>query len=152
MKFLVVREVAKELLRGERKAAGSLVTGARVASSGPRTRWPKLGHPLRRETSEGRWYLQKWPSSRSYQVRPILEGKEPRPTLRPQDTPRTGESECFGSVNGHLFLPNRGHHFSPLVAMISPHWWPSNLPTIRAVGSDQVRGLTPLPAVAWASR
>ena len=58
----------------------------------------------------------------------------------------------FLGVNGHLFLPNRGHHFSPLVAMISPHWWPSNLPTIRAVGSDQVRGLTPLPAVAWASR
>jgi hypothetical protein len=35
-------------------------------------------------------------------------------------------------VNGHLFLPNRGHRFSPLVAMISPHWWPSNLPTISA--------------------
>jgi Tetratricopeptide repeat len=38
------------------------------------------------------------------------------------------------SVNGHLFLPIRGHRFSPLMAMISPHWWPSNLPTIRAVG------------------
>jgi hypothetical protein len=34
-------------------------------------------------------------------------------------------------VNGHLFLPIRGHHFSPVVAMISPHWWPSNLPTVR---------------------
>jgi hypothetical protein len=37
------------------------------------------------------------------------------------------------TVNGHLFLPIRGHRFSPLVAMVSPHWWPSNLPTIRAV-------------------
>jgi hypothetical protein len=37
------------------------------------------------------------------------------------------------SVNGHLFLPNRGHRFSPLVAMVSPRWWPSNLPTIRVV-------------------
>ena len=55
-------------------------------------------------------------------------------------------------VNGHLFLPNRGHHFSPLVAMFSPHWWPSNLPTIRVLARDQTRGLTPLPAVAWARR
>jgi hypothetical protein len=38
-------------------------------------------------------------------------------------------------VNGHLFLPIRGHHFSPLVAIISPHWRPSNLPTIRAAGA-----------------
>ena len=36
-------------------------------------------------------------------------------------------------VNGHLFLPVCGHHFSPLVAMVSPHWWLSNLPIIRAV-------------------
>jgi hypothetical protein len=42
--------------------------------------------------------------------------------------------------------------FSPSAAIVSPHWRPSNLPTIRAVGSDQVKGLTPLPAVAWASR
>jgi hypothetical protein len=35
-------------------------------------------------------------------------------------------------VNGHLFLPIRGHHFSPLVAIVSPRWRPSNLPTIRA--------------------
>ncbi len=43
------------------------------------------------------------------------------------------------------FLPARGHDFSPLVAIKSPHqgFW---------VGSRQVRGLTPLPAVAWASR
>ena len=27
-------------------------------------------------------------------------------------------------VNGHLFLPNCGHDFSPLVAIKSPHWWP----------------------------
>ena len=36
-----------------------------------------------------RWAPPQW-GERSYQVRPILEGKEPRPTLRPQDTPHTG--------------------------------------------------------------
>jgi hypothetical protein len=36
----------------------------------------------------------------------------------------------ISSVNGHLFLPNYGHDFSPLVALISPRWWPSFLPTI----------------------
>jgi hypothetical protein len=29
-----------------------------------------------------------------------------------------------GTVNGHWFLPIRGHLFSPLVAMFSPRWWP----------------------------
>ena len=33
------------------------------------------------------------------------------------------------SVNGHLFLPNYGHLFSPAAATFSPHWWPSFLPT-----------------------
>jgi len=48
---------------------------------------------------------------------------------------------------------------SPLVAIISPRWWPSDLPTrgrrFSPAGSfvrAQVRGFTPLPAVAWASR
>jgi hypothetical protein len=41
-------------------------------------------------------------------------------------------------------FPTGGHLFSPLVA--------TNLPTNRAVGVGQVRGLTPLPAVACASR
>jgi hypothetical protein len=27
-------------------------------------------------------------------------------------------------VNGHRFLPIRGHLFSPLMAMFSPRWWP----------------------------
>ena len=35
------------------------------------------------------------------------------------------------TVNGHLFLPIRGHRFSPLVAIVSPHWRPSNRPAIR---------------------
>ena len=26
-------------------------------------------------------------------------------------------------------FPTGGHHFSPLVAIRCPHWWPSNLPT-----------------------
>ena len=56
------------------------------------------------------------------------------------------------NVNGHLFLPIRGHHFSPLAAMFSPHWRPSNLPTVDVPLWAQVRGFTPLPAVAWASR
>jgi hypothetical protein len=46
-------------------------------------------------------------------------------------------------------FPTRGHRFSPLVAIISPHWWPSFLPGGE---SGQVRGFTPLPAVACASR
>jgi Transposase len=54
-------------------------------------------------------------------------------------------------VNGHRVLPNYGHGFSPLVATECPHWWPPNLPTM-GVPRGQVRGLTPLPAVAWASR
>jgi len=47
---------------------------------------------------------------------------------------------------------------SPLVAIVSPRWWPSDLPTgghrISPPGmrSGQVRGVTPLPAVACASR
>ena len=41
-------------------------------------------------------------------------------------------------------FPTGGHFFSPLVA--------TNLPTVRAVSVAQARGLTPLPAVAWASR
>ena len=44
-----------------------------------------------------------------------------------------GQAACLTAVscgvNGHLVLPNYGHDSSPLVAMISPHWWPSNLPT-----------------------
>jgi hypothetical protein len=48
-------------------------------------------------------------------------------------------------------FPTGGHHFSPLVAIESPHPWPSFLPS-RELGSFQVRGFTPLPAVAWASR
>ncbi len=41
-------------------------------------------------------------------------------------------------------FPAGGHHFSPLVAVKSPH---------RGLGrGGQVRGLTPLPAVACASR
>ena len=48
------------------------------------------------------------------------------------------------SVNGHLFLPIRGHDFSPLVAMVSPHWWPSNLPTIRDARAWSGQGLDPL--------
>jgi len=56
--------------------------------------------------------------------------------------------------------PQRWPLNSPLVAMISPRWWPSNLPTPTR-GHDfspawgrarQVRGFTPLPAVACASR
>ena len=42
------------------------------------------------------------------------------------------------------FLPNRGHDFSPLVAIFSPHH-------VGAAGF-QVSGFTPLPEVAWASR
>jgi hypothetical protein len=48
---------------------------------------------------------------------------------------------------------------SPLVAIVSPRWWPSNLPTRGHRFSPagvwdrvQVRGFTPLPAVACASR
>ena len=41
-------------------------------------------------------------------------------------------------------FPTGGHLFSPLVA--------TNLPTNRDEGLGQVRGLTPFPAVAWASR
>ena len=62
------------------------------------------------------------------------------------------------SVNGHRFLPTGGH--------LIPHWWPSFLPAgghqisppvaivspRQGVGLGQVRGLTPLPAVACASR
>ena len=63
-----------------------------------------------------------------------------------------------GDVNGHRFLPTGGH--------LIPHWWPSFLPAgghqisppvaivspRQGVGLGQVRGLTPLPAVACASR
>jgi len=50
--------------------------------------------------------------------------------------------------------------FSPSAAMISPHWWPCFLPAgghqisppSGLLARDQTRGLTPLPAVAWASR
>ena len=54
-------------------------------------------------------------------------------------------------VNGHQVLPNHGHRFSPLVATESPRWWPSFLPTVGVLGG-QCRGVTPLPAVACASR
>ncbi len=40
-------------------------------------------------------------------------------------------------------FPTGGHHFSPLVAIVSPH---------PGAAGVQVRGITPLPAVAWASR
>ena len=36
-------------------------------------------------------------------------------------------------VNGHRELPIRGHFFSPLVAIFSPHWWPRSSPPIRVV-------------------
>jgi hypothetical protein len=48
---------------------------------------------------------------------------------------------------------------SPLVAIVSPRWWPSDVPTGGHrfsppgwIAGGQVRGLTPFPAVAWASR
>ena len=61
-------------------------------------------------------------------------------------------------VNGHRFLPTGGH--------LIPHWWPSFLPAgghqisppvaivspQQGLGRVQVRGFTPLPAVACASR
>jgi hypothetical protein len=75
-------------------------------------------------------------------------------------------------VNGHRFLPKYGHRFSPVAAIFSPHWWPWVSPrpggmsdrrgeaepggrgaaAMVAVSRFQVRGLTPLPAVACASR
>ena len=59
-----------------------------------------------------------------------------RPTTPPsaRSAHRSSTENRPTAVNGHLFLPIRGHRFSPLVAMISPHWRPSNLPTIGAVG------------------
>jgi hypothetical protein len=40
-------------------------------------------------------------------------------------------------------FPTGGHQISPLVAIISPHWWPSNVPTWgESRGSGQ--GLDPL--------
>ena len=70
-----------------------------------------------------------------------------------------GSSACAArDVNGHRFLPTGGH--------LIPHWWPSFLPAgghrisppvaivspQQGLGWVQVRGLTPLPAVACASR
>jgi hypothetical protein len=70
-------------------------------------------------------------------------------------------------VNGHRFLPSGDHRFSPTAAMFSPRWWPSGLPSALSARSlrpeaeggaaiarcaPQARGVTPLPAVAWASR
>ncbi|MGH8303634.1 MAG: FitA-like ribbon-helix-helix domain-containing protein [Steroidobacteraceae bacterium] len=56
-------------------------------------------------------------------------------------------------VNGHWFLPIRGHLFSPLMAMFSPHGWPRiSPPTEVDFGASQVSGWTPFPAVAWARR
>ena len=40
----------------------------------------------------------------------------------PNNTTEFSDLEAF--VNGHWFLPIRGHLFSPLVAMFSPRWWP----------------------------
>ena len=48
---------------------------------------------------------------------------------------------CFSPTTARKF-PAGGHRFSPLVAIKSPH---------EGVGRGQVRGFTPLPAVAWAS-
>jgi GH24 family phage-related lysozyme (muramidase) len=67
----------------------------------------------------------------------------------------TSKGLCqWPSVSPHWWPLN-----SPLVAIISPRWWPSNLPTgghrFSPAGGwivSQVRGFTPLPAVAWASR
>src|SRR5437868_1994764 len=57
----------------------------------------------------------------------------------------TGLGGLRAIVNGHLFLPNYGHLFSPLVAMISPHWRPSFLPTaLGAAGGVLGQGLHPL--------
>ena len=60
------------------------------------------------------------------------------------------------------FLPSGGHLFSPLVAMFLPAW--GSPPVVakpspegeasgeRRAARGQARGLTPLPAVAWARR
>lgn len=39
------------------------------------------------------------------------------------------------AVNGHRFLPTDGHPFSPPVAMSSPRWWPSLLPSALSTQS-----------------
>jgi hypothetical protein len=71
---------------------------------------------------------------------------------------------CRSCVNAHRDFPIGGHFFSPLVAIFSPHWWPRSSPPVRVVEAGgheaprqlcsrfQVRGLTPFPAVACASR
>ena len=85
--------------------------------------------------------------------------------IRHEKTCKTREVRCLvvitqnrSFVNGHRFLPTGGH--------LIPHWWPSFLPAgghrmspLVAIESPhrgglrgQVRGITPLPAVACASR
>jgi hypothetical protein len=39
------------------------------------------------------------------------------------------------SVNGHRFLPSGGHRISPMAAMFSLHWWPSDLPSALSTRS-----------------
>ncbi|MGO9752196.1 MAG: hypothetical protein ACLP8S_11305 [Solirubrobacteraceae bacterium] len=66
-----------------------------------------------------------------------------RPTLK-----RRRGNECQWPSEIPQLRPDN----SPLVAIVSPRWWPSNLPTCGlGWGGGQVRGLTLLPVVAWAS-
>ena len=60
---------------------------------------------------------------------PAAPGNDPLGRL-PDDQPlpdNTAERP-YRRVNGHRFLPNCGHRFSPPAAMFSPRWWPSVLP------------------------
>ena len=43
-------------------------------------------------------------------------------------------------VNGHRFLPSRGHRFSPAAVMFSPRWWPSVLPSALSTRSLEAVG------------
>jgi hypothetical protein len=48
-------------------------------------------------------------------------------------------------------FPTGGHRFSPLVAIGSPHWWPSSLPT-RGAGVVVVRSVASLLFPRWLER
>src|SRR5215207_8727490 len=54
------------------------------------------------------------------------------------------------SVNGHRFLPSGGHRISPTAAVVSPHWWPSDLPSGRStVAVASVLGISSSKLAGW---
>lgn len=106
-----------------------------------------------------------WPTAKRWAERYLESGCEAGVadmqdrSSRPHRCPHTTPAPVLRKIV-HLRWKqlSRASSFSPLAARSSPHWWPGSSPRRRPDNSPpsvvlgQLKAVTPLPEVAWASR